>query len=148
MTDKETPDLFQLEGWNIPVSREAFLLFSHALVNSAVRDRNGFVSDDYLNAIRAATTIAAAELEAAHLWERRLDGYQILDKGSVEISAICAEVFAADEANSTMTYNGTGITLTREDLDALAIVAGDTGASVEQLLRDIIAKREREAGTP
>jgi hypothetical protein len=34
--------------------------------------RPGFVSDDYLTAIAAETTITALELQAAGMWERRV----------------------------------------------------------------------------
>ena len=48
--------------------------------------RPGFVSDEYLNAISAETTIAAAELCAAGLWRRADGGYEILDHEMVQVS--------------------------------------------------------------
>jgi hypothetical protein len=60
------------------LSRNAFNLFGHGIINSVSDGTPGFVSDEWLNAISAETTIAAAELEAAGLWERRSGGYFVL----------------------------------------------------------------------
>ena len=60
------------------MSRNALNLLLHGTLNSVAEGTPGFVSDDYLNAIAAETTITAAELEAAGLWERRQGGYFIL----------------------------------------------------------------------
>ena len=57
------------------MSRNALNLLLHGTINSVAEGTPGFVSDEYLNAISAETTIAAAELEAAGLWERRPGGY-------------------------------------------------------------------------
>ena len=56
------------------MSRNALNLLLHGTINSVAEGTPGFVSDEYLNAISAETTIAAAELEAAGLWERRPGG--------------------------------------------------------------------------
>lgn len=60
------------------MSRNALNLLLHGTLNSVAEGTPGLVSDDYLNTISAETTIAAAELEAAGLWERRQGGYFIL----------------------------------------------------------------------
>jgi hypothetical protein len=60
------------------LSRDALNLQLHGVMNSISEGTPGFVSDDYLNAIEAETTIAAAELEAARIWERRPGGYFVV----------------------------------------------------------------------
>jgi hypothetical protein len=44
------------------------------------------VPDEYLNAISAETTIAAAELCAAGMWRRVDGGYEVLDREMVEMA--------------------------------------------------------------
>lgn len=65
------------EGMGV-LTRDALNLFGHGMLDSVAAGTPGFVSDEYLNAIPAETTIAAAELEAAGLWERREGGYFVL----------------------------------------------------------------------
>jgi hypothetical protein len=60
-------------GEEVVVSRAVFMLHDHGIVNSVQDGTPGFVSDDYLKAISAETTITAAELCAAGL-RRRVDG--------------------------------------------------------------------------
>jgi hypothetical protein len=88
MTDESEPDdFFRVEGKTGPdgeplvLSRSAYLLHTGAVVSSW-NGRFGFVSDDHLNALSAATTTAAAELCLVGLWERADtdDGYEILDE--------------------------------------------------------------------
>lgn len=52
------------------VSRAAFQLHGAAIVNSVRDGTPGFISDDYLNAITAETTVTATELCMTGLWER------------------------------------------------------------------------------
>jgi hypothetical protein len=63
------------------VSRAAFQLHGFAMVNSVRDGVPGFVSDDYLNAISAETSVTATELCMAGLWERNDErgGYVIHD---------------------------------------------------------------------
>jgi hypothetical protein len=60
------------------LSRDAFQLHGFGLLNSIKDGHPGFVSDDYLNNISADTTVSAAELEAAGMWERRDGGYFVV----------------------------------------------------------------------
>lgn len=60
------------------LSHAAFRLHSFAVMNSALKGRPGFVSDDYLNAIAAETTVTAMELVVAGVWERRNGGYRVV----------------------------------------------------------------------
>lgn len=60
------------------LSRNALNLHLHGCLHSISDGHPGFVSDDYLNAIDAETSIAAAELEAAGLWERGAGGYFVI----------------------------------------------------------------------
>lgn len=43
------------------------------------------MSDDYLNAIAAETTMTVLELEAAGMWERRDGGYLIVADDMVKV---------------------------------------------------------------
>lgn len=67
------------------MSRNALNLLLHGTLNSVAEGTPGFVSDDYLNAISAESTIAAAELEAAGLWERRPGGYLVLAEDMLQM---------------------------------------------------------------
>jgi hypothetical protein len=69
------------DGQDDPVlSRAAFMLHGFAVTNSVTDGDPGFVSDDYLNAISAETSIVAAELCTAGVWERVEGGYKVLDR--------------------------------------------------------------------
>jgi hypothetical protein len=68
----------------LPLSREAFLLHSHGMVNAQRDGHPGFVPTEYLEFVSADTTIAALELCALGLWERTTGGYRVLDTDAVE----------------------------------------------------------------
>jgi hypothetical protein len=55
-------------------------------LNSIADGHPGFVSNEYLNAIQADTTIAAAESEAAGIWEHRPGGYFVVADEMVKIA--------------------------------------------------------------
>ena len=78
--------LHDAEGEEPVVSLAAFQLHGHGIVNSVQDGHPGFVSDQYLNAIAAETTITAAELCAAGMWQRVDGGYEVLDREAVELS--------------------------------------------------------------
>ena len=84
------------EGQEAVVSRAAFQLHGHAIVNSVRDGHPGFVPDEYLNAISAETTITAAELCAAGLWRRVDGGYEVLDGDMVEMAAAQSRKMDAD----------------------------------------------------
>jgi hypothetical protein len=67
------------------LSRNALNLHLHGILNSVSDGQPGFVSDDYLNAIEAETTLPAAELEAAGIWERRPGGYFVVADDMVKM---------------------------------------------------------------
>jgi hypothetical protein len=67
------------------LTRDALNLLMHGVVKSCAGGNPDFVSDDWLNAIPAQTTIAAAELEAGGLWERREGGYFVLADDMVKM---------------------------------------------------------------
>jgi hypothetical protein len=69
------------------LSRAAFQLHTHGIVESVNEGTPGFVSDDYLNAVSAETTLTAAELCAAGLWRRADGGYEVVDKDMVTVAA-------------------------------------------------------------
>jgi hypothetical protein len=75
--DDGTRAFIDFEGLGV-LSRAAFRLHGFAIVNSLKDGHPGFVSDEYLNAISAETTVTVLELEAAGIWERRTDGYLII----------------------------------------------------------------------
>ncbi len=60
------------------LSRAAIQLHGAGIVSSIQDGQPGFVSDAYLNSIRAETTTTVLELEAAGMWERRDGGYLIV----------------------------------------------------------------------
>jgi hypothetical protein len=72
------------DGEEAVVSVAAFQLHGFGIVNSVQDGHPGFVPDEYLNAISAETTITAAELCAAGMWERVDGGYRVLDREMVE----------------------------------------------------------------
>ena len=76
-SDDDASTFIQFDGMP-PLSRAAIQLHGHGIIHSINDGHPGFVSDEYLNAIRAETTIAAAELEAAGMWSRRDGGYFIV----------------------------------------------------------------------
>lgn len=61
------------------LSLAAFNLHGHGMRNSISDGDPGFISDDYLNAISAETSITAAELCTSGLWCRVDGGYEVLD---------------------------------------------------------------------
>jgi hypothetical protein len=67
------------------VSRAALQLHAAGIVNSVSDGTPGYVSDDYLNAISAETTITAAELCTAGLWRRVDGGYEVLERELVDM---------------------------------------------------------------
>lgn len=80
--DEEHRIFFNLDlepGEGPVVSRAAFMLHSHAMVESATSASPGFIPDEYLEAIAAETDLTAAELCLAGLWERTDGGYSVLD---------------------------------------------------------------------
>lgn len=98
--DAESDDhttFFQLgarngDGDEPVTSRAAFQLHAAAIVNSVRDGSPGFISDDYLNAISAETTVTATELCMTGLWERddERGGYIIHDpmvEDAVEFNA-------------------------------------------------------------
>ncbi|ODU05981.1 MAG: hypothetical protein ABS81_06075 [Pseudonocardia sp. SCN 72-86] len=68
------------------LSLPAFELHGHGMRNSIADGDPGFVSDSYLNAVNAKTTVTAAELCTAGLWLRVDDGYEILDPEMVQMT--------------------------------------------------------------
>lgn len=126
-----------LEGLGI-LSRAAFMLHTAAIVNSFEDGHPGFVSDDYLNAIRAETTIAAAELEASGIWERRPGGYFIVADDMVrmlvnhneEMDRLAAECEAAgahtpsEKSGDWVVCTHCGVPLVRPDGGPVALPGG------------------------
>lgn len=61
------------------VSRGALRLHVYAVLASIEAGDAGFVSDDYLDAVTAETSLDAVELCTAGLWTRERDGYRVLE---------------------------------------------------------------------
>lgn len=72
------------EGEEPVVSVAALQFHGFGIINSVQDGHPGFVSDEYLNAISAETTITAAELCAARMWERVDGGHRVLDQEMVQ----------------------------------------------------------------
>lgn len=66
-------------GDPVVISHAAMTLSAAGLSNSVAEDTPGFISDDYLNAIAAETTLTALELVTAGEWERVEGGYRVTD---------------------------------------------------------------------
>lgn len=83
--DEDHTRFVRFEGLRAPdrdedavLSLAAFQLHGFGMMNSIKDGHPGFVSDDYLNAISAESSITATELCTAGLWVRVTDGYEIL----------------------------------------------------------------------
>jgi hypothetical protein len=72
------------DGEEAVVSVAAFQLHGFGTIRSVEGGHPGFVSDEYMNAISAETTITAAELCTAGMWERAEGGYKVLDQEMVD----------------------------------------------------------------
>ncbi len=72
------------------LSRAAFQLHSSGIVHSVDEGTPGFVSDEYLNAISAETTVTAAELCATGMWRRVDGGYKLMDEQMVQMAVNAA----------------------------------------------------------
>lgn len=68
------------------LSRAAMHLHTFGVLSSIEAGDPGFVSDRYLNAIAAETSITAVELCLAGLWERVPCGYQVSDTDTMSVA--------------------------------------------------------------
>jgi hypothetical protein len=76
-------------GADTMVSRSALRLHVYAVLASIEADTAGLVTDAYLDAVTAETSVDALELETAGLWTRVDAGYQVLDS---EVMRMASEV--------------------------------------------------------
>ena len=68
------------------LSRAAMHLHTFGVLSSIEAGNPGFVSDRYLNAISAETSITALELCLVGLWERTACGYRVSDADIVSVA--------------------------------------------------------------
>lgn len=68
------------------LSRAAMHLHTFGVLSSIEAGNPGFVSDHYLNAISAETSITALELCLAGLWERTACGYRVSDADTLSVA--------------------------------------------------------------
>lgn len=68
------------------LSRAAMHLHTFGVLSSIETGNPGFVSDRYLNAITAETSITALELCLAGLWERTSCGYRVSDVDTLSVA--------------------------------------------------------------
>jgi hypothetical protein len=68
------------------LSRAAMHLHTFGVLSSIEAGSPGFVSDRYLNAISAETSITAFELCLAGLWERTACGYRVSDADTLSVA--------------------------------------------------------------
>jgi len=73
------------DGQDRVMSRTAYDLQCRATAHSARCGHPGFVPDKYLDGLRTETTITAAELCTAGMWQRVDGGYRVLDWEAVEV---------------------------------------------------------------
>jgi hypothetical protein len=83
--DEDETSFIQFESMP-PLSRVAIQLHSFGIVDSIQDGHPGFVTDEYLNSIKAETTTTVLELEAAGMWERRDGGYFITADEMVKVA--------------------------------------------------------------
>jgi hypothetical protein len=80
--DEEHTEFFRVEkpgAEDLVISRAAMTLSAAGLSNSVAEGTPGFISDEYLSAIAAETTLTAIELVTAGEWRRVEDGYRVTD---------------------------------------------------------------------
>ena len=70
----------------LTLSRAAMHLHTFGVLSSIEAGSPGFVSDCYLNAISAETSITALELCLAGLWERTSCGYRVSDADTLSVA--------------------------------------------------------------
>lgn len=68
------------------LSRAAMHLHTFGMLSSIEAGDPGFVSDRYLDAITAETSITALELWLAGLWERTSCGYRVSDADTLSVA--------------------------------------------------------------
>lgn len=68
------------------LSRAAMHLHTFGVLSSIESGSPGFVSDRYLNAISAETSITALELCLSGLWERTACGYRVSDADTLSVA--------------------------------------------------------------
>jgi hypothetical protein len=68
------------------LSRAAMHLHTFGVLSSIEAGNPGFVSDRYLNAITAETSISALELCVTGLWERVACGYRVSDADTLSVA--------------------------------------------------------------
>ena len=73
------------DGQERVMTRAAYDLQCRATAHSVRCGHPGFVPDEHLDSLRTETTITAAELCTAGMWERTDGGYRILDWEAVEV---------------------------------------------------------------
>ncbi len=69
------------------LSRAAMQLHTFGVLFGIEAGTPGFVSDGYLSAISAETSITALELRLAGLWERTSCGYRVSDTDTLTVAA-------------------------------------------------------------
>lgn len=74
------------DGTDVVLSRAAMHLHTFGVLSSIEAGNPGFVSDRYLNAIAAETSITAFELCVAGLWTRAVGGYEVSDGDTMTVA--------------------------------------------------------------
>lgn len=77
------PDGSQRE---LVLSPAALHLHTFGVLNSIEAGTPGFVSDDYLDSVRADTTLPALELQLCGLWKRSGFGYCVADHETLAVA--------------------------------------------------------------
>lgn len=68
------------------LSRAAMQLHTFGVLSSIEADEPGFISDSYLDAISAETSVTALELWLTGLWERTACGYRVSDADTLAVA--------------------------------------------------------------
>jgi hypothetical protein len=83
--------LHRADDQELILSRAAMHLHTFGVLSSIEDGNAGFISDRYLNAITAETSVTALELCMAGLWERVPCGYRVADPDAMSVTAQITE---------------------------------------------------------
>jgi hypothetical protein len=90
------------DGQDRVLSWAAYELQCRATAHSASCGHPGFVPDDYLAGLGTETTITAAELCTAGMWERIDGGYRLLDWAAVEVCLDRVREIRSEDAQASL----------------------------------------------
>ena len=73
------------------VSTDALKLHTYGVVASIANGEPGWISFDYLNAVRVDTTVPALELTLAGVWSAEPGGYRVAEQETLRVARMVHE---------------------------------------------------------